>query len=120
MGRNAGGGSRSGGGGSAAKKYDTWSGMPDSDYNAKSATASGRKDLHDELLGIAKDRMNSLLQNAPQQHKQKVQDMLNSAYSKMQTLGNSALHTYFAGSYSAKNPNAQFAKYTDDLLKGRL
>ena len=70
--------------------------MKRSEYKAKSATAEGRKELHNELLAEIKNRMDGFLNNAPEANRVKINALFSAAMDKMKDEGNSILFDFFA------------------------
>ena len=70
--------------------------MKRSEYKAKSATAEGRKDLHNELLAEIKNRMDGFLSNAPEANRVKINALFSAAMDKMKDEGYSILFDFFA------------------------
>ena len=65
-------------------------------YEEKSTTAQGRYDLHTELLSDIKRKMEALLDNAPVVNKEKVANLFEKAFCKLESEGNSILFDFFA------------------------
>ena len=70
--------------------------MKRSEYKAKSATAEGRKDLHNELLAEIKNCMDGFLNNAPEANRVKINALFSVAMDKLKDEGNSILFEFFA------------------------
>lgn len=70
--------------------------MKRSEYKAKSATAEGRKELHNELLAEIKNRMDGFLSNAPEANRVKINALFSAAMDKLKDEGNSILFDFFA------------------------
>ena len=70
--------------------------MKKSEYKEKSATAEGRKNLHNELLAEIKNRMDGFVNNAPEANKAKINALFSVAMGKLKDEGNSILFDFFA------------------------
>lgn len=70
--------------------------MTRQEYNEKSMTSEGRKNLHTEMLGIIQNRMDNLLKNAPEANKPKIEKMFKMAMNNIKENGNSILFNFFA------------------------
>ena len=64
--------------------------------NDKSSTAERRKNLHTELLSEIKQRMNKLVESAPEANKEKMNTMFDVALSMIGCYGHSTLFYNFA------------------------
>lgn len=91
--------------------------MKKSEYKEKSSTPEGRKNLHTELLAEIKGRMTRLADNAPEANKAKVNALFGTAMEKLEKEGNSILFDFFA---SDDITDRDFARYTQDVIKGKL
>ena len=69
--------------------------MKKSEYKEKSATAEGRKNLHNELLAEIKNRMDRFVNNAPEANKAKVNALFSEAMKKLEDNSNSILFDFF-------------------------
>ena len=70
--------------------------MKKSEYKEKSATAEGRKNLHNELLAEIKNRMDGFVNNAPEVKRTKISALFSEAMKKLEDEGNSILFEFFA------------------------
>lgn len=91
--------------------------MTRSEYKAKSATAQGRYNLHGELLSEIKTKMDGLMEIAPAANQEKVVALLDKAYSKLESEGNSTLFDFFAGDHINVK---EFARNLDRINRGTL
>ena len=77
--------------------------MKRSEYKVKSATAEGRKELHNELLAEIKNRMDGFLNNAPEANRVKINALFSAAMDKLKNEGNSILFDFFAADEDRKS-----------------
>lgn len=91
--------------------------MKKSVYKEKSATAEGRKNLHTELMSEIKQRLDKLVENAPEANKEKINAMFSVAMKKMEIQGNSNLFSFFA---DEEVGDKEFIGYIQDIIKDRL
>ena len=91
--------------------------MTRSEYKAKSATAQGRYNLHGELLSDIKTKMDGLVELATKANQEKVSALLDKAYSKLESEGNSTLFDCFAGDHINVK---EFARNIDRINRGIL
>ena len=91
--------------------------MSEKTYREFSKTPEGRKQVHDIMLHVVRNRMNNLLESAPKANRKKINEVFTTAYGKISKLGNSQLFNFFAdGAVSERD----FISYIDDIRKGRL
>lgn len=91
--------------------------MKKSVYKEKSETAEGRKNLHTELLSEIKQRLDKLVENAPESNKEKITALFSVAMKKMENHGNSILFSFFA---NEEVGDKEFIGYVQDIIKDRL
>lgn len=70
--------------------------MKRTEYNEKSKTAEGRKNLHTELLAEIRTRMEGFIQNAPEANRAKVSALFDKAFKNISENGNSILFDFYA------------------------
>ena len=90
--------------------------MKKSEYREKSATAEGRKNLHNELLAEIKNRMDGFVNNAPEANKAKVSALFSAAMKKLEEHGNSILFDFFA---SDDINDRDFIKHTQEVINDK-
>lgn len=91
--------------------------MTRTEYKEKSATAQGRFNLHGELLSEIKTKMDGLMELAPKANQEKVAALLDKAYSKLESEGNSILFDFFADDVISTK---EFARNIDRINRGTL
>lgn len=86
------------------------------EYKEKSATAEGRKNLHNELLAEIKNRMDGFVNNAPEANKAKVSALFSAAMKKLEEHGNSLLFDFFA---SDDINDRDFVKHVQEVINDK-
>ena len=69
--------------------------MTRQEYNEKSKTSEGRKNLHNEMIDIIKTRMDNFQKNAPEANQPKIGKLFEMAMNKIKEHGNSLLFDFF-------------------------
>lgn len=82
-----------------------------------SKTVQGRRELHNILLSISKERMDKLLSNAPAANQGKVKMIFDKVYSEIKDLGISDLFAFFGGAHLS---DKAFIGYVQDMYRGKL
>lgn len=90
--------------------------MKKSEYKEKSATAEGRKNLHNELLAEIKNRMDGFVNNAPEAKKAKINALFSAAMKKLEEHGNSILFDFFA---SDDLSDRDFVKHVQEVINDK-
>lgn len=91
--------------------------MKSSLYKELSKTPEGRKNAHDIMLEDVKNRIDKLVNGAPESTRQKASKVMEAAFEKISKLGNGQLFSYFADDENSDN---NFIRYVSDLLKGKF
>lgn len=86
------------------------------EYKEKSATAEGRKNLHNELLAEIKNRMDGFVNNAPEAKKSKVSALFSEAMKKLEDYGNSILFDFFVRD---DVDDRLFLKHTQEVINDK-
>ena len=89
--------------------------MTRKEYNEKSMTPEGRKNLHTEMLGIIKNRMDNFLKNAPEANNPKIEKLFEAAMNNIKDNGNSILFDFFA---DEKISDREFIRNIQSEIKG--
>ena len=89
--------------------------MTRQEYYEKSKTSEGRKNLHTEMLGIIKKRMDGFLKNAPEANKPKAEKLFEMAMNNIKLNGNSLLFNFFA---DEKISDREFIRNVQSEIKG--
>lgn len=89
--------------------------MKREEYNEKSMTPEGRKNLHTEMLGIIKNRMDNFLRDAPEANKPKIEKLFERAMNNIKDNGNSILFDFFA---NEEISDREFIKNIQSEIKG--
>lgn len=84
-------------------------------YEKMGQTSQGRKEAHDIMVGIVKEKLNAVVASAPEANKGRVKQMLDKAYVEISSLGNRALFRDFAG--AALNEKV-FLKNVNSVTRG--
>ena len=91
--------------------------MKRSEYKEKSVTAQGRKSLHDDLISEIKQRMDSFVDNAPEDNKDKARVIFDKALSKMAEMGNSILFDFFVDDQVS---DVDFIRHTQQVISNKF
>lgn len=86
-------------------------------YKEHSVTGEQRHKLHDKMLFVVKNRIDRLVQQAPEKNKEKAQEIMYSALSKVKTWGNSDIFDYLAGEHIS---DTSFIGYLQSIYKGKI
>lgn len=84
-------------------------------YEKMGQTSQGRKEAHDIMVGIVKEKLNAVVASAPEANKGRVKQMLDKAYVEISSLGNRALFRDFAG---AALDEKVFLKNVNSVTRG--
>lgn len=84
-------------------------------YEKMGQTSQGRKEAHDIMVGIVKEKLNAVIASAPEANKGKLKQMLDKAYVEISSLGNRALFRDFAG---AALDEKAFLKNVNSVTRG--
>lgn len=84
-------------------------------YEKMGQTSQGRKEAHDIMVGIVKEKLNAVIASAPEVNKGKLKQMLDKAYVEISSLGNRALFRDFAG---AALDEKAFLKNVNSVTRG--
>lgn len=87
------------------------------EYHDGSTTAAARKNIHDTMIKVIKNRVDSLLDKAPTATKQKAKEMMYNVVDKVKDWGNSDLYNYLAGDHLS---DMAFVGYIQDIYKGKI
>ena len=91
--------------------------MKRSEYKEKSATAQGRKSLHNDLISEIKQRMDSFVDNAPEDNKDKARVLFDKALIKMVEMGNSILFDFFVDDQIS---DVDFIRHTQQVISNKF
>lgn len=86
-------------------------------YKEMSKTAEGRKEVHDIMLAEVKAKMDKLISNAPAANQAKAKTVMDTAYAKIEQMGNGAIFDYFVDDdVDVRN----FIRYIQDVINGKM
>lgn len=86
-------------------------------YKEMSKTAEGRKEVHGILLAEVKAKMDKLVSNAPAANQAKAKAVMDTAYAKIEQMGNGVIFDYFADEdVDVRN----FLRYIQDVNHGKM
>lgn len=86
-------------------------------YNEMSKTAQGRKELHEMMEKAVTNHFKKLIDGAPANNKEKLNNLLNTLKNKINNMGNGNIFTFLADDHLSEKA---FIGYVQDVIKGKI